>query len=408
MTQRVVIVGAGHAAAQLALSLRQYGWEGAVLIVGEEPYEPYQRPTLSKEFMSGGKGENDIFIRTASVYEKHGIELMTGQAVIAINRQEKTIMLGSGEVLSYTKLALCTGARARKISLPGSDLKGVYYLRSLADAKRIKQCIFPGRKVVIIGGGYIGLETAAALNKLDVEVRVLEMQERILARVTASEVSDFYARVHTEEGVAIHTGVSVSAIEDEGQFRVVCCDDGERYEADVVIIGVGVVPNVELAESCGLEVDNGIVVNEFARTKDADIVSAGDCTNHPNNLLSCRLRLESVPNALEQAKTAAASLCVIDKEYAGYPWFWSDQYDLKLQIAGLSQGFDQVVIRGDRYHGRSFVAWYLKKGKLLAADCINRPKEFVVAKQLLVKGLDVDPLKLADESIDVKALLLSP
>ena len=407
MAQRVVIVGAGHAAAQLSLSLRQYGWEGEVLIIGEESYEPYQRPTLSKEFLSGDKGESGILIRAASVYEKHGIELMKGHVVVAINRQDKTLVLGNGEVLSYHKLALCTGARARRIPLPGSGLEGVHYLRSLDDVKSIKRRIAVGKKVVIIGGGYVGLEAAAALNKLGVDVRVLEMQERVLARVTAPEVSDFYARVHIEEGVSIQTGVSVSAIEGEGEVKSVCCDGGQRYRADLVIIGVGVVPNVELAESCGLMVNNGVVVNEFACTEDADIVSAGDCTNHPNNLLGYRLRLESVPNALEQAKTAAASICGLEKEYAAYPWFWSDQYDVKLQIAGLSQGFDRVVIRGDRYHGRSFVAWYLKRGKLLAADCINRPKEFMVAKQLLVKGLQVDPLKLADESIDVKELILN-
>lgn len=407
MVQRVVIVGAGHAAAQLSLSLRQYGWEGEVLIIGEESCEPYQRPTLSKEFLSGDKGESGILIRAASVYEKHGIELMKGHVVVAINRKDKTLVLGDGEVLSYHKLALCTGARARRIPLAGSDLEGVHYLRSLEDVKSIKRRIAVGKKVIIIGGGYVGLEAAAVLSKLGVDVRVLEMQKRVLARVTAPEVSDFYARVHTEEGVSIQTGVSVSAIEGEGEVKSVCCDSGQRYRADLVIIGVGVVPNMELAESCGLMVDNGIVVNEFAHTEDTDIVSAGDCTHHPNNLLGYRLRLESVPNALEQAKTAAASICGLEKEYAAYPWFWSDQYDVKLQIAGLSQGFDQVVIRGDQFHGRSFVAWYLKQGKLLAADCINRPKEFMVAKQLLVKGLQVDPLKLADESIDVKEFILT-
>lgn len=406
MTQRAIIVGAGQAAAQLAFGLRKCGWGGEILILGDEPYDPYQRPPLSKEFMSGSKCESEVLIHSSSVYEKYNIGVRTGQLVTAINRHNKTVNLDNGKVLSYDKLALCTGAQARRIVLPGIDLKGVHYLRTLEDVKSIKRYISPSTRVVIIGGGYIGLETAAVLSQLGVSVTVLEMQDRVLARVTAPEVSEFYTRVHTEEGVSIQTGVSVNTIEGESRVKAVCCDNGDYYQADFVIIGVGVIPNVELAESCGLAVDNGIVVNEFACTEDIDIVSAGDCTNHPNSLLGYRLRLESVPNAIEQAKTAAASMCGLAKAYVAYPWFWSDQYDLKLQIAGLSQGFDQVVVRGDRENTRSFVAWYLKQGKLLAADCINRPREFMVAKQLLVKGLDVDPLKLADESVDPKTFLI--
>ena len=417
--QKVIIIGAGHAAAQLAPSLRKQGWKGEILVIGEEAYIPYQRPPLSKEFMAGEKTENEILIRPQLAYEQHDIDFRLNEKVAKLNPVESTITLSHGEELSYDQLALCTGARARKIPIPGSELKGVFYLRTLDDVKAIKQqldsCAKDSAKrasVVILGGGYIGLETAAALNKMGVNVTVLEMQERVLARVTAPEVSDFYQRVHTEEGVEIRTGVVVNNIEGETQVAAVCCDNGERFNADLVIIGVGVVPNVELAEEAGLTVDNGIVVDEFAQTSVSHIFAAGDCTNHPNALLPDsslnnrnRLRLESVPNAMEQAKTVAASICGQSLPYASYPWFWSDQFDLKLQIAGLSQGFDQVLIRGDHKYSRSFVAWYLKGGRLLAADCINRPKEFLVAKQLLSRGIAVDPAKLVDESIDPKTFL---
>lgn len=412
MTRRVVIVGAGHAAAQLAPSLRKQGWEDEIVIIGDEPYAPYQRPPLSKEFLSGEKDDKEILIRPEAAYEKHGIELRLNQSVVAINSDENTLVLDNGEKLAYDKLALCVGARARKINLPGSDLDGVYYLRTLDDVKNIKGYLGVKKSIVspravIVGGGYIGLETAAALTNLGVSVTVLEMQERVLARVTALEVSEFYQRVHEEEGTLIRTNVVVSHIEgrhqdsDKHPLRV-CCDSGESFDADLVIIGVGVIPNVELAEAAGLAVENGITVDEFAFTSDTNIVAVGDCANHPNGLLGRRLRLESVPHAVEQAKTAAASICGLKLPYISYPWFWSDQYDLKLQIAGLNQGFDQVVIRGDREGSRSFVAWYLKQGQLLAADCINRPKEFLVAKQLLSREITVDPVKLADESLDPK------
>lgn len=411
--EKVIIIGAGHAAAQLAPSLRKQGWKGEILIIGEEVYIPYQRPPLSKEFMAGEKTEDEILIRPQFAYEQHDINFRLNEKVEKLNPEESTLTLSNGEKLSYDQLALCTGARARKIPIPGSELEGVFYLRTLDDVKAIKQQLDTGANAVIVGGGYIGLETAAALNKMGVNVTVLEMQDRVLARVTAPEVSEFYQCVHVEEGVDIQVNMVVSRIEGEGYVTGVSCKSGEYFDADLVIIGVGVVPNVELAEEAGLTVDNGIVVDEFAQTSVSNIFAAGDCTNHPNALLSGllpnqsnnRLRLESVPNAMEQAKTVAASICGQSLPYASYPWFWSDQYDLKLQIAGLSQGFDQVLIRGDHKHSRSFVAWYLKEGRLLAADCINRPKEFLVAKQLLSRGITVDPIKLIDESIDPKTFL---
>ena len=404
MSKTCIIIGASHAAAQLSISLRQEGWAGRILIIGDEPYAPYHRPPLSKSFLSGEKELSGILIRPQAVYEKNDIEFKLGIHVEVINRAHKTITLTNGEVLCYDKLALCTGSRVRTVSLPGTDLAGVHYLRNISDVEKIKHDICEGKNAVIIGGGYIGLETASVLIKQGMNVTVLEMAPRILARVTAPALSEFYTRVHTDEGVTIKTGVAVSGFKGDGHVTRVACADGSGFDADLVVIGVGIVPNVELAQSSGLEVENGVVVDEFCRTADPDIVAAGDCSNHPNALYKQRLRLESVPNASEQGKTAAASICGNDKAYNTLPWFWSDQYDLKLQIAGLSQGYDQVVIRGDS-NSRSFVAFYLKEGRLISADCVNRPREFMLSKSLIAEKIAVDPVRLADETISPKEFL---
>jgi 3-phenylpropionate/trans-cinnamate dioxygenase ferredoxin reductase subunit len=404
MTQTCIIVGASHAAAQCVPSLRQEGWEGDILIIGDEPHLPYQRPPLSKAFLSGEKTEEDLPIRPAAFYEKNAAEFRQG-FVTKINRDEHTLTLENGDTLAYDKLVLSTGSRVRKITLPGSELEGVHYLRNIADVKGIQRDLGEGKNAVIIGGGYIGLETAASLRKQGMQVVVLEMAERILQRVTPPALSDFYTRVHTAEGVDIQTGVSVERIEGDGHVQQVVCADGKTFAADLVVVGVGVLPNVELAEDAGLEVNNGIRVDTHCRTNDPDIYAAGDCTNHYNAMYDCDLRLESVPNASEQAKVAAAAICGNAKAYNALPWFWSDQYDLKLQIAGLSQGFDDVVIRGDKEESRSFAAFYYKNGKLIAADCVNRPQEFMLTKKLLTQGLSVASDVINDESHNVKALL---
>lgn len=407
MSQTCIIIGASHAAAQLAPSLRQEGWEGKIIVIGDEPYLPYHRPPLSKAFLAGDQTAEGLLIRKQPIYDKNDIEFKLGTRVESINRSHKNITLTNGEVLSYDKLALCTGSRVRTVSLPGVDLEGIHYLRDISDVEAIKGDVASGKSAVIVGGGYIGLETAASLKKQGMNVTVLEMAPRVLARVTAPELSEFYTRVHSDEGVTIKTGIAVSGFEGDGRVQRVACADGSSFDADLVVIGVGIVPNVELAEAAGLTVENGVVVDEFARTNDPDIVAAGDVTNHPNDLYGIRLRLESVPNATDQAKSAAASICGKDKVYRSLPWFWSDQYDLKLQIAGLSQGYDEVVIRGDKDAGRSFVAFYLKEGKLISADCVNRPQEFMISKKIISEGLPVDPARLADESIAPKELLAS-
>ena len=405
MSEACIIIGASHAAAQLSQSLRQEGWEGSITVIGDESHLPYQRPPLSKAFLLGEKDTNSLLIRPAALYEKNNIEFMLNTRVIGIDRSRQVVTLDNGKELNYDRLAICTGSRAREIPLPGITLSGVHYLRSINDVEGIKQDVVEGKKAVIVGGGYIGLETAAVLNKLGMDVTVLEMMDRVLQRVTAVEVSEFFTRVHEEEGVRIKTSIAVESIEGTDKVEMVVCSDGSRFDADLVIIGAGIVPNVELAVEADLSVDNGIMVDEYGVTSDPAIFAAGDCTNHPNSLMGKRIRLESVPNAVDQAKAVAAAICGKQKPYAAHPWFWSDQYDVKLQIAGLNQGYDQVVVRGDQTTGRDFVAWYLKDGQLLAADCINRPKEFMITKRLLLNGAVIDPALLADESLEPKSLL---
>ncbi len=409
MKPRCIIVGASHAAAQLAPSLRQEGWEGEIQIIGDEPYLPYHRPPLSKAFLANEKTLEELAIRPSAFYEKNDIQLRQGY-VTAIDRDSKILTLSDGQTQAYDKLALCTGSRVRKISLPGSELSGVHYLRNIADVEGIKRSLAHGSHAVIIGGGYIGLETASALRKLGMTVTVLEMADRILQRVTAPELSEFYMRVHQEEGVVIHANTSVKNILGKTRVEKVICADGSEYLADAVIVGIGILPNAELAEESGIPVDNGILVDEFCRTNDPDIVAVGDCTNHFNERYQRRMRLESVPNANEQAKVAAATIVGVkivgtNKKYNSLPWFWSDQYDLKLQIAGLSEGYDQVLIRGDKSNSRSFAAFYFKGGALISADCVNRPQEFMLSKKLINEHVSIDQEQLVDESISVKELL---
>ncbi|HSW18178.1 MAG TPA: FAD-dependent oxidoreductase [Ramlibacter sp.] len=399
-----IIVGASHAGCQLAFSLRQEGWEGRILLLGEEPAAAYNRPPLSKGYLLGDQQRSELPIRTDDAYAKSRIEWQPTTRVVCIDAQAKQVVTDAGSVLAYDELALCTGARARTVQLPGIALGGVHTLRTLADVDAIRSGLPEVRQAVILGGGYIGLETAAALRKLGVEVTVLEMAPRVLARVTAPVVSAFYERVFHEEGVRIVTGASVERIEGTDRVEAVLCTDGSRIPAQLVVVGVGVVPNVELAAEAGVRVDDGIVVDAFGRTSAPHVVAAGDCTRHPS-LLYGMVRLESVPNAMEQARAAAATLCGKLKPHEALPWFWSDQFDVKLQIAGLNCGHDQVVLRGDAESGRRFSAFYLRVGRLIAADCVNRPADFIGSKKLIAAGVAVDARLLADEDIKLSTLL---
>lgn len=407
VSKKCVVLGASHAGCQAAESVRKFGWEGEIILIGDEPYLPYHRPPLSKEYLAGKKEIDNLFIKPALVYEKNNIELRLSESVESIDRQNKTLTLSDNKAINYDKLVLTVGARARQIPIPGIDNEGVFYLRTIADIDAIHPLIREAGKAVLVGGGYIGLEAAAVLRSLGMEVTILEMMPRILQRVTAPVMSDFYQRIHTEQGVNIVTDVKVNKIEKDGDKNIVGCEDGSKHEADLVIIGAGVVPNIELAREAGLECnDNGIIVDEFCTTSDSDIFAAGDCTWHYNPLYQRWLRLESVPNASDQARTCGAAVCDNrDKPNDQLPWFWSDQYDIKLQIAGLSNDYDEVITRGNPKKEQSFAAFYFANDKLIAVDAVNMPIAFLIGKKLIAEGKQLDKSKLSDMGVDLKTLI---
>lgn len=404
-SEHYVILGAGQAGAEVAASLRKKGFEGRITLVGEEPQPPYRRPPLSKAFLAGEAEEASLFVLKPEQLEKQRIDFIGGARATAIDRDSKTVSLDDGRELSYDKLALTLGGRARPLPIPGADLANVFMLRNIADVEAMRPHIVEGRRLCIVGGGFIGLEVAAVARKLGLEVSVVETMERVLARVTAPVVSRFFERIHREAGVDVRTGVAVEAFEGDGAVQRVKLGDGSTLDTDLVIVGIGLIPHVDLAEAAGLECDNGIVVDEYARTADPDIVAAGDCANHPNRFAGGRTRLESVQNAMEQARVAAASMLGEGPAYENIPWFWSDQYELKLQMAGLSGGFDDIVLRGDPESGRQFSAFYLREGRLIAADCVSRPQDFMFAKKLIAAGVAPDAAKLADAEVPLKELV---
>lgn len=396
-----IVVGASHAGTSLALQLRREGWDGAITLIGDEAELPYHRPPLSKEFLAGEKELDNMRLRPEKVFIDNAIDLLLGSRIVDLNSEAKTLLLADGTQLKYDKLALCTGASA--IPLPmGGALAGVHTIRCVADILLIKQGLAAAKTAVIIGGGYIGLEAAAVLAKLGLDVTVLEMQDRVLARVTSSAMSTYMESLHSQHGVKILTSTKVLSLEGDDSVTAVVCEGGKRLPADMVIVGIGVRPNVDLAEKANLVIDNGILVNEHGQTSNLDIFAAGDCSNHPSSLYGKNLRLESVQNANDQSRVAAANLCGVVKTYDAVPWFWSDQYDIKLQMVGLNEGFDKVVVRGDAANkaNEGFALFYFKENRLIAADCIARPKEFMAAKQLVMRKSEIDPELLMDESVE--------
>ena len=399
----IVIVGGGQAGGQAAASLRQEGCEDRILVLADEPHIPYQRPPLSKQYLAGACGLERVHLRPASFYATKDIEVRCGVRVERLDLGAKTVTCANGESIGYHKLLLATGARARRLAVPGGDLPGVHYLRTIADVDVIRQDLRPGRRLVVVGGGYIGLEVAAVAVSLGLQVTVLEMEPRVLQRVASAEMSAFFAALHTGKGVAIRTKARVTAFSGETRLSAVVCGEGEQVPADLAVVGVGVTPNVELAANAGLVCDDGVVVDEYARTDAPDVYAAGDCTNHPNAVLGRRLRLESVPNAMEQARVAAANLAAPDgkaRPYAAVPWFWSDQYELKLQMVGFATDGERSVTRGDPA-SRQFATFHLRGGELIAADAVNSPREFMAARQLL--GRKVDVRRLQDPQTDIRA-----
>ncbi len=397
----VVIIGGGHAAGQAAASLRQEGYEGAITLIGEEPHPPYQRPPLSKAYLAGEQGIEKVYLRPENFYESKDITLQKGVRVGAIDTKAQSVTTDSGATTPWEQLIIATGTRPRQLPVPGADLAGVHYLRTIADVDGIRAELTSDTQLVIIGGGYIGLEVAAVAIEAGAQVSVLEMEGRILQRVTTEQMSAFYHQLHTKRGIDIRVNTGATAIEGNDKVTAVVCGD-EKIPADLVIVGIGVIPNIELAEAAGIICDNGIVVDERCLTSAPNVYAIGDCSNHPNPLLDRRLRLESVPNAMEQSRVTAANIVGKDKTYASMPWFWSDQYDLKLQMLGFSADGDEVVQRGDMANNE-FAVFYLKDGAIVAVDAVNSPREFMAAKQLV--GKTIDKAKLADTSVPIKDLL---
>lgn len=397
MAYDVLIVGAGHAGAHTALALRQHKFEGSIALVGEETELPYERPALSKEYLSGDKPFERLLIRPEKFWTDRAVQMLAGQRVAAVDPVAHTVRTTAGATLGYGRLVWATGGSPRRLACAGADAAGIHVLRTRADADQIRRAVAGVERVVIVGGGYIGLEVAAALATSGKRVTVLEARERLLARVAGESLSAFYAAEHRARGVDIQFNAQVSCIETEdGRATGVRLEDGTILPAQMVVVGVGIVPAVGPLRDAGAEGTDGIAVDAFARTSLPDILAVGDCAQHPNPFAGgAAIRLESVQNAVDMAATAARTLLGELQPYHAVPWFWSTQYDLKLQTVGLSGGHDQVVVRGDAAT-RSFSAVYLRAGRVIALDCVNSPKDFAQGRVLVASGARVDPAVLAN------------
>lgn len=398
----VVIVGAGHAGGSAAAFLRQYGHEGRIVLIGDEPLLPYQRPPLSKAWLKGEADADSLALKPAEWYGETNVFLRLSGVAERINRAAKTVTLASGEAIAYDFLILATGARARQLPIPGADLAGVLALRTAADAELLKHALGPGKRLAVIGGGYVGLEAAASARALGAEVVVVERESRVLARVACETLSTFFQDYHRARGVAFELNAGVEAFEGaDSHISGVRLSDGRVLPCDVALVGVGAIPNDELAKDAGLATANGVVVNLEARTDDPAIFAIGDVADRPLPLYERQFRLESVPNALEQAKQAASAILGRPGPAPEVPWFWSDQYDLKLQIAGLPFEADRQVVRGD-VAAAKFAVFHLKGDLLQAVEAVNAPPEFMAGKQLIAKRTPVNIEKLADTSVSMK------
>ena len=404
MPAGTVIVGTGQAGFQTAASLRAEGYAEPITLIGEEPHIPYQRPPLSKGFPLGAQDLESIELRPGTFYDDHRIELIAGKRVISIDRAASQVTVALGARVPYEELVLAVGARNRNLPIPGADLDGVLYLRSLDEAIVLKERLKLAQEIVVIGGGFIGLELAAVASTIGKSVTVLEALPRLMSRVVAPIISDFYRELHTGKGVKVLCGAAVSEIAGaSGKVRSVVLSDGSKYPADLVLVGIGVVPNVELARDAGLTISNGIAVNEFLQTADENIYAIGDCAEHPCIFAGARIRLESVQNAADQAQCVAGAIAGRPHPYRALPWFWTDQFDVKLQMAGISQGHDRIVTRGNA-ESRKLSVFYFLLERLVAIDSINRPVDHMAGRKIIAAGAPLTPEQAADESVDLRKL----
>src|SRR6202163_3987089 len=400
----VLIAGAGHAGFQLAASLRQHGFSERIALVNDEGHLPYQRPPLSKAYLKGTGGPDTLMFRPEKFYHDQNVDLIADR-VTSIDRGARKVLLASGASLDYGHLVLATGARNRLLDIPNANLDGVRYLRTLDDSEALRHRIASGQHVIVIGAGFIGLEFAATARAKGLEVDVIELGARVMARAVTAEISEFFQARHTAAGIRLHLGVQATSIESDGaNIAGVSLSDGRHVPADLVVVGVGVLPNVELAAEAGLPVAAGIIVNEQLLTADPNISAIGDCALFASPRFGGSLRLESVQNATDHARCVAARLTGEAKTYDGLPWFWSDQGDDKLQIAGLTTGYDRVVERGDR-GARSFSAFCYKSGKLVGIESVNRAADHVFGRKILGMNRSIEPEQAADLSFDLKAAL---
>jgi 3-phenylpropionate/trans-cinnamate dioxygenase ferredoxin reductase subunit len=405
LNAHVVIIGAGHAGGSLAALLRQYGHTGAITIVGDEPIPPYQRPPLSKAWLKGEADAESLALKPLAFYAENNIDFRPNLQAVKLERSARKVQLSDGSEISYDYLVLATGARAIALPIPGADLKGVMFLRTAADAEALKAQVGPGKKLAVVGGGYIGLEVAASGRALGAEVVVLEREARLLARVACETLSTFFRGYHEKHGVKFELGCSVVGFEGEGgHVAGVKLADGRTIACDAAVVGVGAHPNDELAADAGLETARGVVVDLEARTSDPHVFAIGDVAHRPMPIYGRMFRMESVPNALEQAKQAACAITGRPAPAGEVPWQWSDQYDLKLQIAGYAFDVDEIVVRGDPASGR-FAVFHLRGDQLQSVEAINAPPEFMMGRQLIGNRKPVDKRKLADPTVSMKEVV---
>ena len=402
---RIVVVGGGQAGGQAVDSLRREGFDGDIFLVTEEHQLPYQRPPLSKDYLAGRSGLDRVLLRAEAFYAESSIELITGTKVASIDPGAHRIELATGRTLDYDRLLLATGSRVRRLEgMPGGGLEGVLYLRTIEDSDRIRAAMDGAERVAVVGGGYIGLEVASVAAEAGLAVTVVETLPRLLSRVATGELAAFYADLHRSRGVDLRLGAAVAGFRGNGTVRSVALADGNEIPADLVVAGIGIEPVTGLARAAGIECDNGIAVDSGCRTSAPDVFAAGDCTSHPNAFFGRRVRLESVPNAMEQGRVAAATMLGEDRAYVSEPWFWSDQHGVRLQMAGLSGGADRTVTRG-AVGDESFIIFHLRDGVLIGVDAVNSVREFIFCRRLVGARGRPDPVALADPSVPVKTLL---
>jgi 3-phenylpropionate/trans-cinnamate dioxygenase ferredoxin reductase subunit len=402
VSERIVIIGAGQAGAQAVATLRAEGSTGALTLIGDEPFPPYQRPPLSKAYLAGTFERERLFLKPAAFYDETGCELILGAAATKLDRKAQTIALADGRELAYDRLLLATGSRVRRTPVAGAELDGIFYLRGIADVDALRGAFGTGKRLAVVGGGYIGLEVAAVAAKHGLKVTVFESLDRVMARAVSPAISTFYEQVHRDAGVGFELNTTVEAFEGEQKLGAVRAG-GQSYSADIALVGIGIVPNVELAQAAGLACDDGVMVDDCARTADPAIFAAGDCTRHIGRD-GALIRLESVQNAIDQAKHAALAMLGRPTPYREVPWFWSDQYDLKLQIAGLARDGDELVQRGDPA-ARKFAVFHLREGRVAAVEAVNAAPEYIVGRKLIAEGTSVAPSRLADTAIPMKSVV---